>query len=252
MPTGTKFELKTGMATREAFGKTLAKLGAENPNIVVCDADLSKSTYTSFFAKDFPDRFFECGIAEANMVSIGAGLALAGKIPFVSSFSVFAMNKGFEQLRVGAAYPHVNLKVVGTHSGISIGEDGPSQMSIEDLGLACSLAGFVVLSPADDISMKKLVHAAAEHFGPLFIRAGRAKCPIIYGSDQKFEIGKAIELVEGSDVTLMATGLPVSESIRASETLEAEGISARVLDLHAIKPLGRDAIAKAAKETGAI
>src|SRR5262249_62281017 len=148
MPTKTKFDLKMGMATREAFGKTLARLGEENPNIVVCDADLSKSTFTHLFAKEFPDRFFECGIAEANMVSIGAGLASAGKIPFVSSFSVFVLNKGFEQLRVNAAYPHLNLKVVGTHSGISIGEDGPSQMSVEDLGLAGALPGVTVLFPA--------------------------------------------------------------------------------------------------------
>src|SRR5215472_18194 len=196
MPTKTKFELKAGMATREAFGKALAKLGAENKDIVVCDADLSKSTYTNYFAKDFPDRFFECGIAEANMVSIGAGLALAGKIPFVSSFSVFAMNKGFEQLRVCAAYPHVNLKVVGTHSGISIGEDGPSQMSIEDLSLACSLAGLTVISPADEVSMGALVRAAAQHVGPLFIRAGRAKAPVVYTSDQVFRIGQAIQLTE--------------------------------------------------------
>src|SRR5438445_8771947 len=157
VPTKTKFDLKMGMATREAFGKTLAKLGAENKDIVVCDADLSKSTYTHYFAKDFPDRFFECGIAEANMVAIGSGLASAGKIPFASSFSVFALNKGFEQLRVTAAFPNVNLKVVGTHSGISIGEDGPSQMSIEDLSLACSLAGFTVLCPADEVAMTKLV-----------------------------------------------------------------------------------------------
>src|SRR5437879_12254856 len=161
MPAKTKFDLKMGMATREAFGKALAKLVAENPDIVVCDADLSKSTYTHLFAKDFPDRFFECGIAEANMVSIGAGLASSGKIPFVSSFSVFAMNKGFEQLRVNAAYPGVNLKVVGTHSGISIGEDGPSQMSIEDMGLACSLPGFTVLSPADEVATAALVRAMA-------------------------------------------------------------------------------------------
>src|SRR3984893_18932654 len=177
MPTKTKFDLKPGMATREAFGKALAKLGAENPDIVVCDADLSKSTYTSYFAKDFPDRFFECGIAEADMVSIGAGLALSGKIPFVSSFSVFAMNKGFEQRRVCAAYPNVNVKVVGTHSGISIGEDGPSQMSVEETGLACSLPGFVVLTPADEASTKALVRAAAAHVGPVFIRTGRPKTP---------------------------------------------------------------------------
>ena len=186
------------------------------------------------------------------MVAIGSGLASSGKIPFVSSFSAFVMNKGFEQLRVTAAFPQVNLKAVGTHSGISIGEDGPSQMSIEDLSLACSLAGFTVISPADDVSMTKLVHAAAKHVGPLFIRAGRAKCPVIYTSDQNFEIGKAVELVEGSDVTIIATGLLVAEAIRASEMLEAEGISARVLDFHTIKPLDRDAIAKAAKETGAI
>jgi transketolase len=173
MPAKTKYELKPGPATRESFGKALVELGTSNPNVVVLDADLSKSTYTAEFGKKFPDRFFECGIAEANMTAIGAGFASSGKIPFASSFSVFAINKGFEQLRVTAAFPNVNLKIVGTHSGISIGEDGPSQMSIEDLSLACSLAGFYVISPADDVSMRKLVHAAAEHFGPLFIRAGR-------------------------------------------------------------------------------
>src|SRR5216684_813207 len=209
MEAKTKFEVKLGMATREAFGKALVELGRENPNIVVCDADLSKSTFTSLFAKEFPDRFFECGIAEANMVGIGAGLASSGKIPFVSSFSCFAMNKGFEQLRVTAAFPNVNLKVVGTHSGISIGEDGPSQMSIEDISLACSLAGFVVLCPADEIAMIKLVKRAAEHIGPLFIRAGRIKAPVIYAPGQDFMIGKSIELVEGSAVTLIATGLLV-------------------------------------------
>src|SRR5262249_27908326 len=176
-------------------------------NIVVCDADLSKSTYTSLFAKEFPNRFFECGIAEANMVSIGAGLAASGKIPFVSSFSVFVMNKGFEQLRVTVAYPGLNVKVVGTHSGISIGEDGPSQMSVEDLGLACSLAGFTVLSPADEVAAAALVRAMAETHGPMFLRAGRMKAAIVYQPDQTFTIGKAVELCEGSDVTILATGL---------------------------------------------
>ena len=252
MSTKTKYELKLGPATREAFGKALVELGHANPNVVALDADLSKSTYTAEFGKQFPDRFVECGIAEMNMVGIGAGLASAGKIPFVSSFSVFLLNKGFEQLRVTAAFPNVNLKAVGTHSGISIGEDGPSQMSIEDLSLACSLAGFVVLCPADEIAMIKLVHAAAEHVGPLFIRAGRAKAPVIYGADQEFAIGKGIQLTDGSDVTLIATGLLVAESLRAAETLEAEGISARVIDMHTIKPLDRDAIAKAARETGAM
>jgi transketolase len=248
----TKFELKLGMATREAFGKTLAQLGHENPDVVVCDADLSKSTYTHYFAKDHPDRFFSCGIAEANMVGVGAGLAMAGKIPFVSSFSCFVMNKGFEQLRVGAAYPNANLKVVGTHSGISIGEDGPSQMSIEETALACSLPNFVVLSPADEVSTAALVRAAAAHRGPVFIRTGRMKAPIVYAAGRQFEIGKAVELVEGSDVTIMATGLLVAEAIRAAEALEEEGISARVVDIHTIKPLDRDAVRKAAAETGAI
>src|SRR5712675_704957 len=166
MATRTKFELKMGAATREAFGKALVELGRANRDVVVLDADLSKSTMTAGFAKEFPERFFEIGIAEANMVAIGAGLASSGKIPFVASFSAFVLNKGFEQLRVTAAFPRVNLKAVGTHSGISIGEDGPSQMSIEDLSLACSLAGFVVLSPADEVSMAALIHASAKHFGP--------------------------------------------------------------------------------------
>src|SRR2546423_6444609 len=187
MPTKTKFELKMGMATREAFGKTLAEIGRANQDIVVCDADLSKSTYTNFFQKEFPDRFIECGIAEANMVAIAGGLAYAGKIPFVSSFSCFLMNKGFEQLRVTVAYPNLNVKAVGTHSGISIGEDGPSQMSVEELSLACSLPGFVVFSPADEVSMSVIVRLAAEHAGPVFIRAGRMKAPIIYQPDQRFE-----------------------------------------------------------------
>src|SRR6202051_5203353 len=178
MPAKTKYELKLGAATREAFGKALVELGRTNPSVVVLDADLSKSTYTAEFGKKFPDRFFECGIAEANMVAIGAGLAASGKIPFVSSFSAFVLNKGFEQLRVTAAFPNVNLKAVGTHSGISIGEDGPSQMSIEDISLACSLPGFTVISPADEVSMGKLVKAAAAHVGPVFIRAGRSKTAI--------------------------------------------------------------------------
>jgi transketolase len=252
MPTRTKYELKPGPATREAFGKALVELGASNPEVVVLDADLSKSTYTHDFGKKYPERFFECGIAEANMVGIAAGLASSGKIPFASSFSVFLLNKGFEQLRVTAAFPHVNVKAVGTHSGISIGEDGPSQMSIEDLSLACSLAGFTVLSPADEVSMIKLVKAAAAFDGPLFIRAGRAKTATIYGADQEFTIGKAIEVLDGKDVTLIATGLLVAESIKAADQLESEGISARVLDIHTIKPLDRDAISRAAQETGAI
>lgn len=252
IPAKTKFELKPGMATREAFGKALVAAGRENKDIVCCDADLSKSTYTSLFHQEFPDRFFSCGIAEANMVAIAAGLAYSGKIPFAASFSCFVMNKGFEQLRVTVAYPHLNVKIVGTHSGISIGEDGPSQMSVEETGLACSLPGFVVLSPADEVSATALVRAAAAYVGPVFIRTGRMKVPVVYPADQKFEIGKAVELIEGSDVTVIATGLLVAEAIRAQEALEAEGISVRVIDIHTVKPLDRSAIQRAAAETGAI
>lgn len=252
METKTKFELKLGMATREAFGKALVEAGKKNKDVVALDADLSKSTYTHFFAKEFPDRFIECGIAEADMIGIGAGMASSGKIPFAASFSVFAMNKGFEQLRVAVAFPNVNLKVVGTHSGISIGEDGPSQMSIEDLGLACSLPGFVVLSPADEVSMTALVHAAVEHVGPVFLRAGRPKAPIVHSADQKFSIGGSVRLIDGKDVTLIAHGLLVAEAIRAQEALESEGISARVIDMYSIKPLDRATIQQAAKDTGAL
>ncbi|MBM3736239.1 MAG: transketolase family protein [Acidobacteria bacterium] len=253
MPTATKYELKSGPATREAFGKTLAELGREDERIVVCDADLSKSTHTHLFAKEFPNRFFSCGIAEANMVALGAGLASSGKIAFVSSFSCFVLNKGFEQLRVTVAYPQVkNVKIVGTHSGISIGEDGPSQMSVEDLALACSLPGFVVVDPADDAAMRALGRKAAYVDAPVFIRAGRAKAPLIYGPDQSFEIGKSIELLPGSDVTVIAHGLLVAEAIRAAMALEPEGISVRVIDMHTIKPLDAGAISRAASETGAI
>jgi transketolase len=251
MPAKTKFEIKEGPATREAFGRALVELGRENKDIVVCDADLAKSTMTLYFQKEFPERFVSCGIAEANMCAIGAGLAYSGKIPFVSSFSVFVINKGFEQLRACVAYPHANVKVVGTHSGISIGEDGPSQMSIEETSLACSLAGFVVISPADEAAAKALVREAAAYVGPVFIRTGRLKAPIIYSPDQKFEIGKSIEVAEGDDVAIITNGLLVAQALLAADTLEGEGISARVIDMHTVKPLDRDAIRKAA-ETGAI
>src|SRR6476469_14129 len=191
MPAQTKYELKPGAATREAFGRALVELGRENKDIVVCDADLSKSTMTTYFAKEFPDRFISCGIAEANMIGVAAGLAMSGKIPFAASFSVFAVNKGFEQMRVCGAYGRSNLKVVGTHSGISIGEDGPSQMSIEEIALACSLAGFVVMAPSDETATKALVRAAAAYDGPVFLRTGRPKAPVIYSAGQTFEIGKA-------------------------------------------------------------
>jgi transketolase len=252
VPAKTRFEVKLGPATREAFGRTLVELGRENKDIVAVDADLSKSTMTVYFQKEFPDRFFSCGIAEANMIGVGAGLAMAGKIPFVASFSVFAMNKGFEQMRICAAYGRSNLKVVGTHSGISIGEDGPSQMSMEEIGLACSLVGFVVMAPADEAATKALVRAAAAYDGPVFIRTGRPKAPEIYGADQKFEIGKSIQVAEGKDVTIIANGLLVAQALLASGALEAEGIQARVIDMHTVKPLDREAIGRAAAETGAI
>lgn len=251
-PIKARFELKPGVATREAFGRALLALGRENADVVVCDADLSKSTFTSLFAKEFPERFFSCGIAEANMISIGAGLSSAGKIAFVSSFSAFVLNKGFEQLRVTVAFPSVNLKVVGTHSGISIGEDGPSQMSIEDIGLACSLPGFTVLCPCDEVSTAALVRAAAAHVGPVFIRAGRMKAAVIYPPDRRFTIGEAVELTAGSDLTVIATGLMVAEALRAQAALEVEGIAVRVIDMHTIKPLDRGAIERAARETRAI
>jgi transketolase len=252
MPAKTKFEVKPGPATREAFGRTLAELGRENKDIVVCDADLSKSTMTTYFAKEFPDRFVSCGIAEANMAAIAAGLALAGKIPVIASFSAFVMNKGFEQLRCLVAYPNLNVKVVGTHSGISLGEDGPSQMSVEDTALACALVGFVVISPADEVSCKALFRAAMAHKGPVFVRTGRPKAPVIYGAGQKFEIGKAIEVVAGTDVTVITNGLLLAQAILAAEALESEGISVRVVDMHTAKPLDREAIRRAGAETGAI
>jgi transketolase len=252
MAINTKFELKAGPATREAFGRELVELGRENKDIVVVDADLSKSTMTTYFAKEFPDRFISCGIAESNMVAIGAGLAYAGKIPFVASFSAFIVNKGFEQLRVTVAYPNLNVKVVGTHSGISIGEDGPSQMSVEETSLACSLPGFLVLAPADEVATRALLRLGTAHAGPMFMRTGRVKAPVVYQPGQKFELGKAVEVIPGSDVTVIANGLLVAEAIRAAEALDAEGISVRVLDMHTVKPLDAEAIAKAAKETGAI
>jgi transketolase len=252
MPAQTKFEIKLGAATREAFGRTLVELGRENKDIVVCDADLSKSTMTTYFAKEFPDRFFSFGIAEANMVAAGCGMAYAGKIPFVASFSAFVINKGFEQLRVAAAYPNLNVKVVGTHSGISIGEDGPSQMSVEEIALACSLVNFTVIAPADEPSCKALVRAAAAHVGPVFLRTGRPKTPTIYGPDQKFEIGKAVQVTDGKDLTIIANGLLVAQAMLAADALEADGISARVVDMHTVKPIDREAIRRASAETGAI
>jgi transketolase len=242
-----------GEATREAYGKALAELGRENPNIVVLDGDLSKSTMTKYFAQEFPDRFFNVGIAEANMVGIAAGLAASGKIAFASSFACFVMCKGLDQLRLAVAYSGNNVKIVGTHGGISIGEDGVSQMGHEDIGLALSLPGFVVMVPADGAETRAAVRAAAQHVGPVYIRVGRPKAPIVYESGcPDFQIGKAITLREGRDVTLIANGLMVAAALDAAEQLEQQGISARVLDMHTVRPLDEEAVEKAARETRAI
>ncbi len=241
-----------GMATRDAYGKTLVELGKENPDIVVLDADLSKSTKSILFAKEFKERFFNMGIAEANMVSTAAGLATCGKIPFASSFASFLMCKGFDQLRMSVANPHINAKFIGSHGGISIGEDGASQMGVEDIALACSLPGFVVMIPADEIATRALVRLAAEHIGPVYIRTGRPKAPIIYQPGIQFEIGKANILREGIDVTVIANGLLVQEAIEAACLCSERGIDVRVIDMHTVKPIDVSAIVQSAQTTGAI
>ncbi len=251
--TRPKFELKMGMATRDAYGKALAELGRMRPDVVVLDADLSKSTKTSEFAKAFPERFVMVGIAEANMVGIAGGLAASGKIPFASSFACFLVDKGFDQLRIAVAYPGANAKFVASHGGISIGEDGPSQQSVEDYALTCALPGFVVASPADETSTRALIFRAAEHVGPVYMRVGRPKVPVIYtDKNETFEFGKAKLLLDGSDVTLIGCGIEVAECLKAADTLASEGISARVLDMHTLKPLDDEAVLAAARDTGAI
>jgi transketolase len=248
----TKFELKMGPATREAYGAALVEVGKAHPNVIALDADLMKSTYSAKFAKEFPERFFTVGIAEANMVGIAGGLAFTGKIPFASSFAVFLMDKGYDQLRAAIAYPKANAKFVGSHSGISIGEDGPSQMSVEDIALACALPGFVVMVPSDDACTRALVHQMAEHLGPCYLRTGRAKAPVVYSADEKFQIGKAKQHGSGRDAAIVACGLEVGQALLAQSQLEEEGISTRVLDMHTIKPLDRAALAQAAEECGAV
>ncbi|GIX06165.1 MAG: transketolase [Candidatus Poribacteria bacterium] len=245
-------ERPLGEATRDTYGRVLEELGAKNPNIVVLDADLSSSTRTAKFAAKYPDRFFNFGIAEANMVSAAGGFALAGKLPFISSFAVFLLCKGFDQLRQSIAYPGLNVKVVVTHGGISIGEDGPSQMSVEDFALAVSLPGFVVIHPADQYAAYALLHQVAEDPRPCVVRLGRPKAPIVYSESDTFQIGKANQLRDGSDITLIANGLLVAEALDAAEILEKQGVQARVLDMHTIKPIDEEAIARAARETGAI
>ncbi|HEU4565633.1 MAG TPA: transketolase C-terminal domain-containing protein [Gemmatimonadaceae bacterium] len=248
----TKFQLKLGRATREAYGDALLALGKANRDVVAIDADLAKSTYSYTFGKQFPERFFNIGIQEANMVGMASGLASSGKIPFISSFAAFVLCKGFDQLRMGAAYPHLNVKVAGSHGGISIGEDGVSQQSIEDVALACALPGFVVCIPADEHTMTAAVHAAAAHDGPVYLRLGRPKAPIIHDASIAFEFGKAIRVRDGDALTIVANGLLVAQALVAADRLADRGIEARVLDMHTVKPLDHDALESAARETGAI
>lgn len=240
------------IATRDAYGKTLVALGAKNDNVVVLDADLSKSTKTHGFKVEYPERFFNMGIAESNMMGVAAGLAAAGKVPFASTFAVFAAGRAFEIIRNSICYPKLNVKVCATHAGITVGEDGASHQAIEDLAIMRSLPNMTVICPADGISAAKLVEAAAEYYGPVYVRLGRSGIPVLYKEDQKFELGKGIELAEGSDVTIVATGIMVNEAMVAREELAKEGISARVIDIHTIKPIDREIIIKAASETKAI
>ncbi|MDQ3698440.1 MAG: transketolase family protein [Gemmatimonadota bacterium] len=251
MPATTKFSIKLGRATREAYGDALLALGEANRDIVAIDADLAKSTYSWTFGKRFPERFFNIGIQEANMVGVASGLASSGKIPFISSFAVFVLCKGFDQLRMGAAYPHLNVKVVGSHGGISIGEDGVSQQSVEDIALACALPGFVVCIPADEHAMAAAVHAAAAHDGPVYLRLGRPKAPIVHDSAVELTFGRAIQLRDGDALTIVANGLLVAQALLAANELADRGIEARVLDVHTVKPLDHDALERAARDTGA-
>jgi transketolase len=241
-----------GEATREAFGQELAELGKSHPEIVVVDGDVNNSTYTNLFMKAFPERFFNVGIAESNAIGIAAGLASCGKIPFASSFAVFLMNNAYEQLRMSVAYPRLNVKLVGTHAGISIGEDGPSQMAREDVALASALAGVVVLVPADARSTRSTVRAALAHQGPVYIRVGRPKAPVVYDDGVDVRVGEAIRLRDGRDVTICANGLLVAAALDAADALARDGIDARVLDLVSTKPLDLAALRAAAAETGGI
>lgn len=241
-----------GIATREAYGKALAAVGGKNNKVIVLDADLSKSTKTEVFGKAYPERFFNVGIAEQNMMGTAAGLAAAGKIPFVSTFAVFATGRAFEQIRNSICYPKLNVKIAATHAGLTVGEDGASHQSIEDISLMRTLPNMTVIVPADGIETEKVIEFAAEYKGPCYIRLGRSSVPDLFSADYKFELGKAVTVQEGTDVTIIATGIMVAEAKVAAETLAQEGISARVLNIHTIKPIDVNAIVKAAQETGCI
>ena len=239
-------------ATRDAYGKALVELGEKNKNVVVLDADLAAATKTGAFKKAFPERFFDTGIAESNMMSLAGGLATTGFTVFASTFAMFAAGRAFEQVRNTIGYPHLNVKIGATHAGISVGEDGASHQCCEDIALMRSIPGMVIINPADDIEARAAVFAAAEHDGPVYMRFGRLAVPRVFDENYKFEIGKAVTLKEGTDVTIIATGLMVNEAIEAAKTLEAEGVSVELINMHTIKPLDKEAIIKAAKKTGCI
>ena len=238
-------------ATRESYGAALAELG-EKYDFLVLDADLAAATKTGVFKKKFPERFYDCGIAEGNMMSVAAGLAATGKTVFASSFAMFAAGRAFEQIRNSIGYPNLNVKIGATHAGISVGEDGATHQCLEDIALMRSIPNMVILNPADDIEANLAVKAAIEHNGPVYLRFGRLAVEDINPADYKFELGKGVELYDGTDVTIIATGLMVSKALEAKEILKAEGISARVINIHTIKPIDEEIITKAAKETGAI
>ena len=241
------------IATRESYGNALAELGAQYENLVVLDADLAAATKTGIFKKAFPDRHIDCGIAECNMVGIAAGLAATGKIPFVSSFAMFAAGRAFEQVRNSVGYPHLNVKIGATHAGISVGEDGATHQCNEDIALMRTIPGMVVINPSDDVEAKAAVKAAIEHDGPVYIRFGRLATPVINDTpDYKFEIGKGVTLKEGKDLTIIATGLCVAEALEAAKMLEADGVNAKVINIHTIKPLDEELVVAAAKETGKV
>jgi transketolase len=240
------------ISTRDAYGLKLVELGRQNPNIVVLDADLSKSTMTHFFAKEFPNRFFDCGIAEQNMVTIAAGLASSGKIPFASTFAVFLPGRCFDQVRMAIAQPSLNVKLVTTHSGISVGEDGISHQAIEDLALICSLPGFNVIVPGDGIEAAQAVETAAMTRGPFYVRLGKPKVPVIMPDNYQFKLGKALKMRDGQDVTIMTMGIMVKAAIDAADELKKAGIQAAVLNISTLKPLDEEAIVEAARRTGAV
>ena len=241
------------IATRESYGNALAELGAQYPNLVVLDADLAGATKTGVFKKAFPDRHIDCGIAEGNMMGVAAGLATAGKIPFASSFAMFAAGRAFEQVRNSIGYPHLNVKIGATHAGISVGEDGASHQCNEDIALMRVIPGMTIICPADDVEAKAAVKAAIEYEGPVYLRFGRLAVPVFNDPDTyKFEIGKGITLKEGKDVTIIATGLEVNESLEAAKMLEADGISAEVINIHTIKPLDTELVCASAKKTGKV